>query len=162
MVNFIKNKFNPSILLIGCATFFCFLISTVVLYAQDDTIGFWKITENGNEISALTLNNEPTYLLGSLSDSSDMKVYYYTESPCKTCLCKLEVRDTVGVALRTIERKGYGDNIPFSFSGKELKAWMPLGKGRVYLYFSGKYDGWMPWIFLGAVKCAPVNVNMSK
>ncbi len=139
-------------LLMFCFGMALFIPSGSPLFAQDDTVGFWKITENGKEISPVTLNGEPCYLLETLSDSALMCIYYYTESPCAKCMCKLQVRDTNGAVLNTIERKGYGNNVPFSFPGKNLKGWLSGRNGRFYLYFSGRYDGWMPWVFLGEVK----------
>lgn len=96
------------------------------------------------------LNSESTYLIDTIADTDKIKVFYFTESPCDKCHCKLQVRGGSGNDLKTIERKGYGNNVPFVFTGKEINDMMSAGP--VYLYFSGKYDGWMPWVFLGELK----------
>jgi hypothetical protein len=127
-----------------------FVTVALKAFAQDDTIGFWKIQYDNKEISAITLNGEKTYLISSVGDTNKLDVFYYTESPCRKCECKLELRDENGNTIRTIDRKGYGDNRPFQFNGKELGK--QLAKGRVYMYFSGKYDGWLPWVFMGALR----------
>ncbi len=149
------NKISRCFPASGMAICLILLFSASYLHAQDDTVGFWKVTDNGKEVSAVTINNESDYFLEPVTDSTVVSVYYYTESPCRNCLCRLLARDTQGVALKTIEHKGYGNNIPFSFSGRDLKTWLPGGAGKFYIYFSGKYDGWMPWEFLGAIKCIP-------
>lgn len=135
-------------------TFFIalFCLFAFIARAQDDTVGFWQVQYKGKEISAVNLNNEQSYPLPELTDTNSLFVFYYTESPCRKCLCKLEVRDENANVLKTIERKGYGDMRPFLLQASELKQW--LDKGKVYMYFSGKYDGWMPWIFMGALKKA--------
>jgi hypothetical protein len=125
----------------------CFYSAAI---AQDDTIGFWQVQYNGKEVSPVSLNNEHTYLLASISDTDRVNVFYYTESPCSKCLCKLELRNENGIAVKTWERKGYGDTRPFPLLGKDIGPL--LKKGRVYMYFSGKYDGWLPWVFLGALR----------
>lgn len=118
--------------------------------AQEDSIGFWKIQNNNKEIGPVCINGVQTYLISSPDDTGKLDIFYFTGSPCKKCLCKLELRDENGNPLKTFERKGYGDNSPFEIMGKELSPM--LAKGRVYMYFSGKYDGWMPWVPMGALK----------
>ena len=129
---------------------FVFLLMACNTRAQEDTVGFWQVTYNGKEIRPVMVNSESTYLLDSIADSAKINVFYYTESPCKKCLCKLQIRDEDSHDLKTIQRKGYGDSTPFPFKGYEIRQMM--GGKKLYLYFSGKYDGWMPWIFLGALK----------
>ncbi|HXB13669.1 MAG TPA: hypothetical protein VNZ45_16900 [Bacteroidia bacterium] len=121
-----------------------------VCRAQDDTVGFWQVSYNGMEIRPVMMNSESTYLLDTITDSAKINIFYFTESPCSKCQCKLQVRDANSNELKTIQRKGYGDSSPFPFTGKEIKQMM--GGKKIYIYFSGKYDGWMPWIFLGAMK----------
>jgi hypothetical protein len=125
-------------------------LSSLRALAQADTIGFWKIQYDSKEISPVTVNSEQTYFISAISDTSKLDIFYYTESPCKKCECKLEFRDENGNTIKTMDRKGYGDNRPFQLQGKELSA--QLSKGRVYVYFSGKYDGWLPWVFMGALR----------
>ena len=127
-----------------------FALMAISAIAQDDTVGFWKVQHNDKEIASVPLNGEQTYFVTGLADSDLIQVFYYTESPCKKCMCKLELRDENGVVIRTMERKGYGDNVPFTITGKNLNEMFT--KGRVYMYFSGKYDGWMPWILLGSLR----------
>jgi hypothetical protein len=120
------------------------------LFAQDDTVGFWQITINGKEISGVNFNNEKTYFIDSLGDSDRVNVLYFNESPCKKCPCKLQFRDGDNHEIKTIERKGYGDNPPYKFTGAEIKQMMQNKK--LYLFFDLKYDGWDPWIFMGALR----------
>jgi len=127
-----------------------FTIAALSTRAQEDTIGFWKIQYNDKEIAPVTLNGEQTYYLTLLTDTDKVNVFYYTESPCKECLCKLELRNEDGAVIKTMQRKGYGDNKPFYLQGKELEDM--FAKGRVYMYFTGKYDGWMPWILMGSLR----------
>ncbi len=136
---------KASILLFGLAFSFC-----LKAFAQDDTIGFWKVQKDNTEIIPVTINGEQTYYITSLTDSDRIDVYYYTESPCKKCLCKFELRNENGETVKTLERKGYGDNRPFEIPGKELNPM--LAKGRVYMYFSGRYDGWLTPVFMGALR----------
>jgi|ERR1700722_14918020 hypothetical protein len=134
-------------------TWFNVIISLVISFtcwAQDDTVGFWQVSYNGKEVRPVMVNSESTYLLDTITDSAKINIFYFTESPCSKCQCKLQVRDENTKELKTIQRKGYGDSTPFPFTGKEIKQMM-AGK-KIYLYFSGKYDGWMPWIFLGALR----------
>jgi hypothetical protein len=126
------------------------LLTSLACIAQDDTVGFWQVSYNGKEVRPVMMNSESTYLLDTITDSAKINIFYFTESPCKNCQCKLQIRDENSKELKTVQRKGYGDNTPFPFTGKEIKQMMQ-GK-RIYLYFSGKYDGWMPWVFLGALK----------
>lgn len=131
-----------------------FSLPAMRLKAQDDTIGFWKVQYMSKEIIPVNLDGEQqTYLVSGINDTSTLNIFYYTESPCRKCLCKMAFRDENGNTLNTIERKGYGDNRPFMINAKDLNYW--LNKGKVYMYFSGKYDGWMPWIFMGALEKEP-------
>jgi len=127
-----------------------FLSLSCIANAQEDTVGFWQLTYNGKEIRPVMMNSESTYLLDSIADSARINIFYYTESPCKKCPCKLQIRDENSKDLKTIQRRGYGDNAPFPFKGYEIKQMM--AEKKIYLYFTGKYDGWMPWIFLGALR----------
>jgi len=96
------------------------------------------------------MNSEPSYIFPAMNDTDQVKIFYYTESPCAKCQCKLEFRDESAKPWKTMQRKGYGDNTPFVLTGAELAP--QLAKGRLYMYFSGKWDGWFPWIFMGALR----------
>ena len=128
------------------------LLSSISIYvkAQDDTVGFWQVQRNGKEVSPINVNNEQTYYLANLNDTDKVNIFYYTESPCAKCLCKLELKDESGRVVKKFERKGYGDTRPFPSTGKDLNP--ILEKGRIYMYFTSKYDGWMTPVFMGALK----------
>lgn len=128
----------------------CLLAFIYKAKGQEDTVGFWKIQFNNKEINPVTLNSEQSYIILALNDTDKVSIFYYIENPCKKCLCKVDLRNETGVVWKTIQRKGYGDNIPFVFTGKELEP--QLAKGRVYMYFTGKWDGWMSPVFLGALR----------
>ena len=115
-----------------------------------DTVGFWKVQCHGNEISAVTINSEKTYFLSSVNDTDKVDIYYYNATPCAKCQCKLQLHDTSGITFKTFERRGYGDSRPFTLIGKDINP--ELAKGRVYMYFIIRYDGWEPPIFIGALR----------
>jgi len=137
--------------------FFSFLLLVINSRAAViDTIDFWKIELTSKEIyphrnydEKARILSAAIYALDSIAPNDFLDISYFTDTPCHSCPSKLELRDSTGKVLKTIENTF--DWSPFRLTGSEVKTLLQENK-NVYLYFTGQYKDWRPWQLLGVLK----------